>query len=345
MKLLKIAAVLGVLFVPALAQRARVRDAPPIDMPGQVDSNSPAYWQNGSFSLLNSTGNGPVRASGNDQFHLGETQRVPINRVTPWPAWMEAVWVDPSGAILGWYHQEHFGLCKGSNLSVPQIGAAISYDGGNTFTDLGAVLSSGDPINCSAQNGYFAGGEGDVSVILDRQRTYFYFFFGHYSGPLEGQGVAVARMPYWSRFDPESAVTKYYAGAWTEPGIGGRVTPIFPARASWMDADADSYWGPSVHWNTYLESFVMLLNRSCCSPGFPQTQIYASFSANLEDPASWTQPDAILDDVGWYPQVLGYGPLGTDRHAGRVARLYIYGHSRWEIVFEKPKPEAVPPEQ
>jgi hypothetical protein len=136
-------------------------------MPGQVDSNSPAYWQNGKFHLLNSTGNGPVRSSGSDQFHLGDQQNTRINRINPWPTWMEAVWVDPSGVILGWYHQEHFGVCPGKSLSVPQIGAAISYDGGNTFQDLGAILTSGDPINCNSQNGYFAGGQGDPSVILD----------------------------------------------------------------------------------------------------------------------------------------------------------------------------------
>jgi len=43
----------------------------------------------------------------------------------------------------------------------------------------------------------------------------------------------------------------------------------------------------------------------------------------------------ILKDTGWYPQVLGIGPEGTDSLAGHVARLYIYGHSRWEIVFKK----------
>jgi hypothetical protein len=348
MKLLTVAVAWLSLVVPMLAQHARVRDAPQIDMPGQVDSNSPAYWKNGSFHLLNSTGNGPVHFSGVDQYQLGTTQGVRINRMNPWPVWMESVWVDPTGAILGWYHQEHFGVCPGSNLSVPQIGAAISYDGGNTYVDFGAIISSGYPVNCAAQNGYFAGGQGDVSVILDRQHHYFYFFFGNYAGPLESQGVAVARMPFWSRFSPRGAVMKYFAGAWTEPGVGGQVTPIFPAKASWMDANTDAFWGPAIHWNTYLNSFVMLLNRSCCSPGFPQAAIYASYSGNLEDPGSWTQPKRILRDTGWYPQVLGLEPGGTDRSAGRVARLYIYGHSRWEITFEKaepPPPQPPPPEQ
>ena len=148
--------------------------------------------------------------------------------------------------------------------------------------------------------------------------------------------MALALMPYSSRFNPAGAVSKYYAGQWMEPGITGRVTPVFPVTVSWMDANADAFWGPAMHYNTFLDSYVMLLNRSCCSPGFPQDGIHVSFSADLSDPASWTEPKAILRNVGWYPQVLGLGPQGTDRVAGRVARLYVDGHSQWDIVFERP---------
>ncbi len=346
MRLLAVWTVVAYFCGPLAAQRARVREASQVDMPSQVDSNSPAYWKDGEFHLLNSTGAGPVRSTGADQFHLGEPDSIPVSRINPWPLWMEAVWVDPTGVVLGWYHTEHWGVCPGTSLAVPQIGAAISYDGGNSFQDLGAILTSGDPINCYAQNGYFAGGNGDVSVILDRQRDYFYILFTNYAGPLESQGVAIARMPFWSRFNPAGTVMKYYAGGWTEPGLKGRVTPIFPAKASWMNANTDSFWGPAIHWNTYLESFVVLLNRSCCSPGFPQTAIYAAFNPDLSNPGGWTTPKAILKDTGWYPQVLGTGSQGTDKQANRVARLYIYGHSHWEIVFEKPAAPATPaPEQ
>jgi hypothetical protein len=251
--------------------------------------------------------------------------------------------VDPEGPIFGWYHQERFGLCPGTNLSVPRIGAVISYDGGASFQDLGIVLSSGDPLECRSQNGYFAGGHGDFTVVLDRHRNYFYFYFSNYSGPTETQGVVAARMPFDSRWSPTGSVQKYYQGEWSEPGLGGRMTPVFPAQVSWQRPDTDSFWGPSLHWNTYLESWVMLLNRSCCSPGFPQQAIWTSFGKDLSKPESWTKPDKILDNTGWYPQVMGFGDRGTDRLAGKVARLYIYGHSRWEVVFEKPEPAPDPP--
>lgn len=312
-------------------------------MPGEVDSNSPAYWKDGQFHLLNSTGNGPVLSTGADQFHLGAAKPVHFSHINPWPTWMEATWVDPNGTVLGWYHQEHFGVCPGQSLSLPHIGAAISYDGGATFYDLGEVISSGDPIDCASQNGFFAGGQGDFSVILDRDRKYFYFLFTNYAGPLETQGVSIARMEYARRFVPAGALYKYFNGGWSEPGIFGRATPVFPAKVGWEAANTDSFWGASIHWNTYLESFVVLLNRSCCTSGFPQKGIYASYSTSLSDPTSWTKPHKVVDDPGWYPQVLGLEADGTDRRAGKVARLYIYGHSHLEIVFHKPDP--TPPAQ
>jgi hypothetical protein len=219
---------------------------------------------------------------------------------------------------------------------VPQIGAAVSYDGGKSFYDMGVVLTTDGAMDCRSQNGFFAGGNGDLSVILDQKKEYFYFFFTNYAGPVENQGVVAARLPFASRWSQAGAIRKYYQGNWSEPGQGGHATPVFPAKVSWQRVDTDSFWGPSLHWNTYLKSYVMLLNRSCCSPGFPQKAIWASYAVELDKPETWAKPKKILEDTGWYPQVIGLGPEGTDTRAGRVARLYIYGHSRWEIVFEKP---------
>jgi hypothetical protein len=305
-------------------------------MPSQVDSNSPAYWRDGQFHLLNSTGGNPtLTSSGADQFHLGAPQTIEFNHFNPWPTWIESIWVDPAGPIFAWYHQEHWNVCPGSRLAVPSIGAAVSFDGGESFQDLGTVLESGDPYSCASQNGYFAGGHGDFSVVLDRSHEFFYFLFSNYAGPTETQGVAIARMAFDRRYQPAGNVWKYHEGGWGEPGLRGRITPIFAAAVSWQNAGTDAMWGPSLHWNTYLDSYVMLLNHSCCTPGFPQEGIYASFNADLGNPSAWTKPKKILNDTGWYPQVIGNSNGGTDRFAGRVARLYIYGHSRWEIVFKK----------
>jgi len=317
-----------------MAQTASVRLADPRNFPAPVDSNSPALWYDGQFVLFNSTGMGPVKSSGTDQSHLSESRAVMLGPSTHRPYWIEATWTDTDGTIFAWYHHEPAGVCGKIPLTAPQIGALVSYDGGNSFLDLGIVLENGYPPDCSAQNGYFAGGNGDFTVVPGRNHTYFYFVFSNYAGPQEAQGVALARMPMDRRYTPVGAVEKYFEGRWREPGLGGQVTAILPANVVWAQPDADSFWGPSVHWNSYLRKFVMLLNRSCCSPGWPQEGVYVSFNDALSNPKGWTTPVKILDSVPWYPQVIGFGPQGTDQFAGRVARLYVGGASWWEIEFD-----------
>lgn len=324
-----------ILSCAVLGQQATVSPAPTIEFPAPVDSNSPAIWSNGSLSVYNSTGLGPMRSSGVDQFKLGNSEAVVLGPSIHRPYWIESSWVEDDGSVLAWYHHEPQGVCGKLPLTAPQIGALWSADGGNSFTDLGIILESGDPADCTAQNGYFAGGNGDFSVVLGKNRRYFYFLFSNYGGPPEAQGVAIARLPFERRNNPFGAVQKYYQGQWLEPGIGGHVTPIFPSKAAWNGPDADSFWGPSVHWNTYLKTFVMLLNRSCCTPGWPQEGVYISYNPVLAEPSKWTAPVKILDGVGWYPQVLGFGTTGTDKLAGKRARLYAAGISSWEIEFDQ----------
>lgn len=327
---------------PAWPQKAELRLARYITMPSLVDSNSPGFWREGHFNIFNSTG-APVISSGLDPFRWtgGSTQAVQFNRPDHHSVWIESVWQDTDGTLFAWYHHEPAGLCPNSSLTAPVIGALFSQDGGRSFVDLGIILSSGDPIDCSARNGFFAGGHGDFSVILDREQQYFYFLFGNYGGELSSQGVATARLAFDDRYSPLGAVWKYYQGEWAEPGPGGRVTPVFPAAAAWQQAETDALWGPSVHWNHYLQTYVVLMNRSCCGAGWPQEGIYVSFNSDLNNPAAWKKPERILrgQDVwfgkAWYPQVLGLDANETDTVAGQVARFYLKGVSMWEILFSR----------
>ncbi|MCS7025362.1 MAG: hypothetical protein NZV14_11220 [Bryobacteraceae bacterium] len=325
-------------FSVAWAQRVEVRNAPTLAMPTPVDSNSPAFWLDGQLMILNSAGVA-LLTSGRDQFYFeGDTEAVEFETSKHQPFWIEAAHLDQAGTLWAWYHHEPRDVCP-SGLTAPVIGAMYSTDGGQTFYDLGIVLESGDRVNCSAQNGFFAGGHGDFSVILDREQKYFYFLFTNYAGDPKGQGVAIARMAYEDRHNPVGAVYKYYEGEWNEPGLGGRVTAIFPSRVTWERPDADSFWGPSVHWNTHLQKYVVLLNRACCQPRWPQEGIYISFNDDVSDPLGWQQPRRILagNEIGYapgyYPQVLGTQYGETDTLASAVARLYIHGISNWELVF------------
>ena len=320
----------------AFAQKATVTPlATPVTMPSKVDSNSPAYWIKGVLHLFNSTVAGPMLSTGSGQTALGSPALTKMNALQNWPFWMEATWVDPAGMVFGWYHQE-VGPCGGTNyLAVAHIGAAVSYDGGKTFLDLGTIIADGNPPNCQAKNGFVAGGNGDFSVILDRTNSYFYFLYSSYGGQLANQGVAIARMPYTARFNPGGMVEKYYQGSWSQPGVYGLETPIFPAKVAWQNANTNSFWGPSVHWNTFLNSYVVLLNDSCCAPRYPQAGIYITYNPDLSNIAGWTAPKKLVDSTLWYPQVLGKVSGGSDTLAGQTPPLYIGGTAQYQITFSK----------
>jgi hypothetical protein len=191
--LLAIAACI-LLMMPAKlpAQRTEIRPASPIILPGMSDSNSPVHWMNGNMSIIQSlelpllsvdtTGRGTFKA-----------RTIVLNTYEHYPLWIESTWMDDTGVLYAWYHTE-VGACN--NLVTPKIGALVSNDGGYSFTDLGLIVESAYWPDCGAQNGYFAGGNGDFTVLLDSSRQYFYFYFTNYSGPLYSQGVAVARMAF-----------------------------------------------------------------------------------------------------------------------------------------------------
>ena len=345
-RLLKLLPSLALALV-AHAQYAFVQPASKHTLPKVIDGNTAAMWADGELHIFHSTGV-PTRSKGPDQFSLGGTEPVNFDSEAHKPVWFEAVWRDDDGTLFLWYHNEPGGVCPNNNLTAPRIGAAISYDNGKTVQDLGLVLEAGDAPDCDAKNGFFAGGHGDFSVIPDRERNYFYFFFTNYAGPRAEQGVAVARMAFPDRHNPAGAVRKYYQGAWNEPGRGGRMSPIFPAGSAWQAENTDSNWGPSVHWNTFLNQYVILMNRACCSPGWPQFGIEVTFNADLSRPDLWSQPlrilepDQISHKPGYYPQVLGLEPGGTDTEAGRIARLYVHGESEFEIVFSPYTPTIQP---
>lgn len=316
-------------------------------MAAAPDSNSPAFWRGGRLYWYGSVLK-PWLSHGPDQFGPWEKRDVALSSSDPSPKWMEAVWPEHDTLLWGWYHLEPLDLIADSNLTVPRIGATVSFDGGYTMKDLGVVLESGSPMDPDAANGFFAGGHGDPSVILDHQREYFYIFFGNYGGAAGSQGVGVARMAYANRSNPAGKVWKYHNGRWQEPGLGGQLTPIFPVRRAWGDANPDAFWGPAVHWNRHLNCYVMLLNRAA-GGGWSQEGIYVSFNPDLSRPDGWSTPRKILDqsELGhsgaFYPQVMGLEPGDTDRLAGETARLYLYGASWWEIDFILPEtaPSAV----
>jgi hypothetical protein len=337
----------------------KIRPASKIEFPNTVDCNSPSFWDGDEFHVFNSHGS-PTRVRGRDIYHLEESQDAVFENKVNGGRWIEAAVKTAEGPVYGWYHFEPKGLCRGNSLTSAMIGAAKSSDSGLHWTDLGIVLKpADDAIRCKAKNGSVAGGHGDFCILLDREQKYLYVYFSNYSAPLAEQGVNVARMDWKDRDSPVGKIHKRYNGEYREPGLGGKMTPLFAAKVDYIEKDPDSFWGPSIHWNTYLQRYVMLLNHGQ-GHNYRQEGIYVTFCDDPSKLDHWTQPKKILEGTSyeehmtkghsrdltakekiyvrkWYPAVQGLPEMhGTDKLAGQKARLFLNAFSEYEIEFIKP---------
>jgi hypothetical protein len=337
---------------------ATLIDAPTLRLTGDVDSNSPAMWDlvDGQrlLHVLTSTAGRPSIASGLRLARLGEARAVQIAPHPGHGVWMEGVVADDAGTWYGYYHNEvPATVCNRPDRAVPRIGAARSMDRGRTWDDLGIILEAPPGWHsCATSNQYFVGGVGDFSVMLDESATDLYVFFSQYSLPADAQGVAVARLLWADRDRPQGRVSVWVSGIWRSAEtilvdqddedsetqwvypVG---TPLVRVTEPWHDRRSvnDAYWGPSVHWNTYLRQYVMLLNRAK-DEAFGQDGIYIAFAPALHDPAAWSPPKRLLAGGSWYPQIMGLEPAaGTDKTGGARARLFMSGTSDYIIEFRR----------
>jgi len=332
---------------------ARLISAPLVQLPGEVDSSNPFLWDlvDGARQLfvVTSWGGVPIRSSGSSVEQLRRGAPIAFTVHPGHGVWMESILADDAGTWYGYYHHERpADECGRPDRQLPRIGAARSADQGRTWEDLGIVLDAPDgSAQCGSGNRFVLGGVGDVSAILDCNKQDVYLFFSQYSGGAERQGVAVARLAWSDRDAPVGKAAIFNDTAWLSamreelassdtwsypPG-----TPLQPAARPFHDGNqaADVYWGASVHWNTYLEQYVMLLNRAK-DESFGTEGIYVSYAPTLSDPRRWTPPHRLMNGGEWYPQVVGIETgVGTDRLAGRRARFFLTGKSNHLIEFER----------
>jgi hypothetical protein len=340
---------------PTSVPRIEFKSASRLKLPGDVDSNSPAVWdrvhgQPLMFVMTSSAGQ-PSTSAG---FGLTSLTSTAPARIDPWPGggiWMEAVLVDEgSGTWYGFYHNEaRASECGPDNLKVlPRIGAARSTDYGATWEPLGTILEAPPrSYDCSTNNKYFVGGVGDLTVQLDPESRDVYMFYSEYLRPVMFQGVGIARLAWADRDDPVGKAMVWSGSTWLPPSqsrfsetprwIYRAALPVFRTGEPWHDDDTavDAFWGPSVHWNTYLGQYVMLLNHAK-NENFDQEGIYVSYAPRLDDPSLWSTPVKIVNGGSWYPQVVGLEiPGGSDKVAGQTARFFMAGTSTAVIQFSR----------
>jgi hypothetical protein len=329
-----------------------VEAAAPIRLSGDVDSNSPAIWDRvrgrNTLYVMTSMKGQPSTASGRAYLSLGLPQPIIMEPSPDGGIWMETVIKDVDGTWYGYYHNETVAtMCRGTDKVLPRIGAARSRDRGLTWEALGVILEAPPrSYNCTTENYYFVGGVGDFSVQLDPESQNLYFFYSEYLRSPSSQGVAIGRLTWADRDEPTGKIMVWNDGVWLPTteflGAGGTpryvyppASPIFATNGPLHDNDerVDAFWGPSVHWNTYVGQYVMLLNRAK-DDRFDQEGIYLSSAPSLENPRLWSAPQKILNGGRWYPQILGLEDgTGTDKVAGEWARFFMAGTSTHFLHF------------
>src|SRR5688500_7125069 len=146
--------------------------------------------------VMTSTDGVPRIASGPSVDRMSVAADVAMTPHPGYGVWMEAVVFDDVETWYGFYHNEWpASRCGRDDRMVSRIGAAKSNDRGRTWQDLGAVIQARPSTTaCDSNNRYIIGGVGDLSVMLDADKQYLYFFYSQYQQQTDAQGVAVARI-------------------------------------------------------------------------------------------------------------------------------------------------------
>jgi hypothetical protein len=255
---------------------------------------------------------------------------------------MEGVVVDEDGTWYGYYHNEieadrQCGVAE--DKVIPRIGAARSHDHGLTWQSLGIVLEAPPrSYECDTTTTTLsaASATSACSAVVTRRTCTSstpptYATSGSRAWPSPG---CLGRPRRPGRQDHGLAERQLGTRQRLPVANGAQPGSIPPRSRSFrrpivarQRQVVDAFWGPSVHWNTHLQQYVMLLNRSK-DDWFTPEGIYVSFAPALDDPELWTPPVRILKGGKWYPQVIGLDRgEGTDKVAGEWARFFMSGTS------------------
>jgi hypothetical protein len=264
-----------------------------------------------------------------------------------------------------------------TQAAVCRIGIMKSVDAGRSWSDKGIILEDKQPrmiLKPHNTSVGFGGGVGDPSTVASGD--YLYIFYSEYGYPgiysadsydpvkeWSGQCISVARLPLNELDNPAKKAKRWDGNNFTIPydGVGTPIKafqiPIEKGGGSTSSANAKFYWGPSVSWNTYLRSWVLLMAKSE-APKWAGSSIYISFNRHkdlgeVSNSQDWSEPQLLLNkegDVIWYPSLQPTSSQedvqkkNTCLQMGKKARLY-YKHfpkgmndrylSEYELEFFK----------
>jgi hypothetical protein len=192
-----------------------------------------------------------------------------LNRWDNGGSWLASVHRLPNGNLVGFYHAEdhwypHQTGEFGNNIAWKSMAVAYSSDNGATW-GAGRQFLTSDKAKPATPAW---GGLGDGVIVRDEANKRWVAFFQWDWIYMAISTDARGRAGTW---------WKYYEGQFSEPGLGGKVSPV-PILAERPGAN------PSVHWNTFLNRWVMVWH------GW-DGNLYISASPDL---FAWDQPQVLM---------------------------------------------------
>lgn len=251
---------------------------------------------------------------------------------------------DPDGKLYAVYHAEdQNGMPKLTGGVIPgfycSVALASSLDGGRTWEKLGQVITSNKPKEWTAYQGQPDRGVGEPWILVSKDGKYRYLYYtDHSRQDNRGVQICMARSPMNQPPTPGNW-QKYYNGKFSEPGIGGKDTPIMSVLV-FNQAEAMM---PNVVYSSFLGKYIMTFNFDVWkefinNTGLKDSGIYIAYS---DDGIHWSQPEKLITDyavalvgksVSWHPSLI-WDPNSTQEG------WLVYGHSpHWgsTVIYQTP---------
>ncbi|HYQ43892.1 MAG TPA: hypothetical protein VER11_18050 [Polyangiaceae bacterium] len=231
----------------------------------------------------------------------------------------------------GFYHAEdHEGL-PALPGGIPGFYASIGVtrsDDGVTWKKLGQVITSSQPKTWTAYPNQGDRGAAEPGAIVSKDGRYLYLYYTEHSR-VQGRGVdiCVARAELESGPPLPGSFKKYYDGSFSEPGLGGRDTPVVTAKGF---AFANALEG-HVTYSKLADQYLMVFGIDAYqqrTSGMPATEsgMYAAWST---DALSWSPPQKLIADQA-VPQegksLSWEGSILFDDETGSTGTL-VYGYT------------------
>lgn len=259
-----------------------------------------------------------------------------------------------SGPLLQIYHGEIHLLPPKAMPGYGGSGMAVSCDGGQTFEKIGQILaphlSRAEFLEAHVDGGLWIDGamiEGDANgergcvttACPPGERFYYLIFTDHNSVDERYTGLSIARTraedlfsairqhraPSFRKYYNPSGLPALQGDHFTEPGLGGRSTPVVLAPGQHMNT-------PGILYDDYLGRFVLFYQTN-------QKQVELRTALNV---FSWSpaevafQLDAASNRRVFYPSVAGREDADP-QVPGQTFYLYFLVRERTSRGFVDPQ--------